>query len=147
MKALLQRVSRASVVVDGETTGAIGTGLLVFLGCAEGDGLAQMEKMVDRVASYRIFPDSEGRSNLDVRQAGGEVLVVSQFTLAADTRKGRRPSFDGALDPVAAKDLIHRFCARMRAESRLEVEEGVFGAFMKVEIHNEGPATYLLEVV
>ena len=105
------------------------------------------EQMAERVAGYRVFPDEEGKTNLYVRQAEGAVLVISQFTLAADTRKGRRPSFDGALDPAEARDLIHRFCVRLRDQEGLEVEEGVFGARMSVEIRNEGPATYLLEVV
>ncbi|RMH01967.1 MAG: D-tyrosyl-tRNA(Tyr) deacylase [Planctomycetota bacterium] len=145
MKALLQRVGRAEVRVDGEVRGRIGPGLLVLLGCERGDGPGQADRMSRRIAGYRVFPDRDGRTNLDVLQVGGSVLLVSQFTLAADTRKGRRPSFDPALPPDRARELVARVGTGLR-ERGLRVEEGVFGARMEVELVNLGPATYLLEV-
>ncbi len=145
MIALLQRVSRAEVRAEGRVAGRIGAGVLVFLGCQRGDGEAEARTMARRIAGYRVFADAEGRTNLDLTQVGGEVLVVSQFTLAADTRKGRRPSFDSALAPEPAAELVELACASLR-EAGLRVEEGVFGAEMEVELLNHGPASYLLEV-
>lgn len=145
MKALLQRVDRASVGVAGQEVARIGSGLLVFLGCERDDDVPRARQLADRVARYRVFPDEQGRSNLDIRQADGEVLVVPQFTLAADTRKGNRPSFSSALAPEQAQGLVVEFCARLRGAG-IHVAEGVFGAEMLVELLNHGPATYLLAV-
>lgn len=146
MKALLQRVDRASVRVDGQEVARIGTGLLVFLGCAKADGEAQARALAARVARYRVFPDDEGRTNLSVREARGAVLVVPQFTLAAETRKGNRPSFSSALAPEQAQGLVGIFVDELR-KHELTVGEGVFGAEMLVDLTNHGPATYLLELV
>lgn len=145
MKALLQRVDRAAVHVEGQEVGRIGTGLLVFLGCAKGDGEAEAKRLAERVARYRVFPDDAGKANLNVREALGSVLVVPQFTLAAETRKGNRPSFSHALPPEQAQVLVKLFAQVLR-ELGLLVAEGVFGAEMLVELTNHGPATYLLEV-
>jgi D-tyrosyl-tRNA(Tyr) deacylase len=144
MRALLQRVSRASVRVEGEVTGAIQAGLLVLLGCGQGDGDAEADALADKVANLRIFDDEAGalgRSVLDVR---GGVLVVSQFTLYGDCRKGRRPSFSGALPPGPAETLYERFINRLRAAG-LRVETGRFRATMAVELVNDGPVTLMLD--
>lgn len=143
VKALLQRVRRASVRVEGQVTGAIGAGLLIYLGCETGDGEAQARRLAERAARLRVFADEQGRSNLDLAQAGGAVLLVSQFTLAADLRKGHRPSFTGALEPAPARGLLEVFAAALRSRG-FRVEEGIFGAEMEVESVNHGPATYLL---
>lgn len=146
MRALLQRVDRAAVHVDGQEVARIGKGLLVFLGCAKADGEAEAERLAARVARYRVFPDDEGKTNLNVREARGSVLVVPQFTLAADTKKGNRPSFSSTLPPGQAQGLVEVFVRALR-DTDLVVAEGVFGAEMSVELTNHGPATYLLEVV
>ncbi len=144
MRVLLQRVSEARVRVEGRVVGEIGAGLLLFLACCRGDGPEQARELARRVASYRVFPDSEGRSNLSLLDVQGEALLVSQFTLAADTGRGRRPSFDPALPPAAAEPLVALFAATLRGTGT-RVAEGVFGASMEVELRNQGPATYLLE--
>lgn len=144
MRAVLQRVSSASVKVDGDTTGAIETGLLVLLGVARGDSAKDVDWMVEKVAGLRIFPDDEGKMNRSVEEAGGALLVVSQFTLYGDTRKGRRPSFDGAASPDEAKRLYELFVERARARG-LRVETGVFQAMMQVSLVNEGPVTLICE--
>jgi len=146
MRALLQRVDRAAVHVEGQEVARIGGGLLIFLGCARADTQSIAAKLAARVARYRVFPDSEGKTNLDVSQAGGSVLLVPQFTLAADTRKGNRPSFSTALAPEQAEGVVGAFVRALR-EQGLVVAEGVFGAEMLVELTNHGPATYLLELV
>lgn len=146
MRALLQRVDRAAVHVEGQEVARIGVGLLVFLGCARADTESIASKLAARVARYRVFPDAEGKTNLDVGQVGGSVLLVPQFTLAADTSKGNRPSFSTALAPEQAKSIVASFVAALREQS-LVVAEGVFGAEMLVELTNHGPATYLLELV
>lgn len=146
MRALLQRVDRAAVHVDGLEVARIGVGLLVFLGCARADTPLIAAQLAARTARYRVFPDPEGKTNLDVSQAGGAVLLVPQFTLAADTRKGNRPSFSTALAPEQAEEVVATFVAALR-EQGLVVAEGVFGAEMLVELTNHGPATYLLELV
>lgn len=143
MKALLQRVARARVVAEGRAAGEIGAGLLIYLGCEAGDGAAQARRLATRAAKLRIFADAEGRSNLDLTQAGGAVLLVSQFTLAADLSKGNRPSFGSALAPEPARALVSRFAEELRGRGH-RVEQGVFGAAMQVESVNDGPATYLL---
>lgn len=144
MKALVQRVTSASVRAEGRVTGAIGSGLLVYLGCERGDGEAQALRLADRTAKLRIFADDAGASNLDLAAVGGEILLISQFTLAADLRKGNRPSFTSALAPEPARALVARFGARLRERGH-RVAEGVFGAEMEVASVNAGPATYLLQ--
>lgn len=144
MKAVLQRVSSACVRVEGAEVGRIGSGLLVFLGVLAPDDEAAVERLLDRVLGYRVFSDAGGKMNLALAEVGGELLVVSQFTLAADGRKGRRPSFDAAAPPARARELYELFVQRAR-ERVPRVATGVFGAHMTVEIVNDGPATFLLE--
>ncbi|HEX9794708.1 MAG TPA: D-aminoacyl-tRNA deacylase [Planctomycetota bacterium] len=145
MKALLQRVDWARVKVDDRIVGEIGCGLLVLLGCEKGDTAADGVRLADRLAGYRVFEDAAERTNCSVRDVAGAVLVVSQFTLAADTRKGTRPSFSSALEPESARERVAEVVAALR-ESGLEVAEGEFGAAMVVELANRGPASYLLQV-
>jgi D-aminoacyl-tRNA deacylase len=144
MRAVLQRVTRASVTVDGSIVGQIGVGWLVLLGVAKGDLDDDSDRLADKVAVLRAFEDDAGKMNRSVAEAGGSVLVVSQFTLLADCRGGRRPSFTDAADPVEAEQLYLRFVERLRA-SGLPVETGVFRADMKVELLNDGPVTFLLD--
>ena len=144
MRVLLQRVSRASVRVAGRTVGAIERGLLAFVGVEHGDSEREVRYYADKTAELRIFPDSEGRMNLSVEDVGGAVLVVSQFTLAASTRRGRRPSYARAAAPAVAEPLYERFAARLR-ERGLPVACGRFQAMMEVELVNDGPVTILLE--
>jgi D-tyrosyl-tRNA(Tyr) deacylase len=144
LKVLLQRVSRAAVRVDGEVVGEIGRGLLVLLGVERGDGEGTADYLADKSAELRIFPDAEGRMNLSVEEVGGSVLVVSQFTLAASTRKGRRPSYSKAAEPELATALYERFMERLRSRG-VPVAAGVFQAMMDVELVNDGPVTILLD--
>lgn len=144
MRALLQRVSRASVEVDGKIVGEIGAGLLIFLGVATGDVEAQAQQLADKVANLRIFPDLEGKMNLSVRDTGGACLIVSQFTLYGDTRRGRRPSFDNAARPEIARTIYELFVESIR-RSGVRVETGVFQAHMMVSLANDGPVTLLCE--
>jgi len=144
MRAILQRVSRARVTVEGRTTGEIGAGLLVLLGVRKGDGEAEAEYLLDRVTGLRIFSDAEGKMNLSLLDTGGALLVVSQFTLYGDTRKGRRPGFDDAAPPETARRLYEHFVAKAR-ERGMAVETGEFQAMMTVELANEGPVTFLVE--
>lgn len=144
MRAILQRVRNASVTVDEEIVGAIDEGLLVFLGCGEGDTDEDMEYLVDKLINLRIFADAEGRMNDSLVDVGGQMLVVSQFTLYADTSRGRRPSFVKAMKPGPAKALYQRFCDRVLAEN-IEVETGVFGEMMDVELINDGPVTISID--
>jgi len=144
MKVLLQRVASASVRVEGRTVGAIGRGLLVFLGVEREDADADADYLADKTAELRIFPDKEGKMNRSVEDVGGAVLVVSQFTLAASTRRGRRPSYSRAAPPELAVPLYGRFMDRMRGRG-LEVAEGEFQAMMDVALVNEGPVTILLD--
>ncbi len=145
MRALLQRVSRASVAVAGDDVGRIDHGVLVFLGVEQGDNEARCLKLADKVAGYRIFADEEGRMNRSVCDIGGGVLVISQFTLAADTRKGLRPSFTPAAVPDEAETFYRRFVDRI-SERVERVATGRFGADMQVSLCNDGPVTFLLEV-
>jgi len=145
LRCLIQRVARAGVEVDGRVVGRIERGLLAFLGVQQGDDERRAELMAERVLAYRVFPDRAGRMNLDVRAVGGGVLVVSQFTLAADTRKGLRPSFSGAGAPEQARSLYDFVVARLR-ELHAPVATGVFGADMQVSLVNDGPVTFLLEI-
>lgn len=144
MIALLQRVRDASVEVDGQTVGAIGPGLLVLLGIAREDRSDQVPRLVERVATYRVFAARERPMEAAVEEIGGAVLVVSQFTLCADTRKGRRPSFDPAAPPAVAEPMYQQFVAGLRARG-LTVATGVFGAHMLVRSCNDGPVTLILE--
>jgi D-tyrosyl-tRNA(Tyr) deacylase len=144
VRAVVQRVSRAEVRVDGQATGRVGRGLAVLLGVARGDGEEDARSLAEKVASLRIFEDGAGKMNLSVRDAGGAVLVVSQFTLLGDARKGNRPGFTDAAPPEEANALYERFCALLR-ERGLEVGTGVFRASMEVELVNEGPVTILLD--
>ena len=144
MRALLQRVSRASVTVDGQIVGQIGQGLLVLLAVGQGDSEVQVKTLADKIAHLRIFGDDEGKMNRSLLDIGGEVLVVSQFTLYADMRRGRRPSFIQAAPPALAEPLVERFQAAIGAYG-LKVEGGVFGAHMDVELVNDGPVTIWLD--
>ena len=146
MKALLQRVRKASVEVDRKIVGAIDGGLLVLLGCARGDTSAAAAKMAKRILSYRVFEDADGLTNLNVLQVGGSLLLVSQFTLCADTRKGTRPSFSTAMAPELAQPLVAEVVEHLRVAG-VTVATGVFGAKMDVALVNTGPATYFLEVL
>lgn len=144
MKALLQRVTRASVSVASEVVGRIGRGLVVFVGVASGDTEKDAQYMAQKTVNLRIFSDEEGRFNLSALDIKGELLVVSQFTLLADTRKGRRPSFTEAAPPAQAEEIFERFVEQARAAG-LRVETGRFQQYMQVEIHNDGPVTILLD--
>jgi len=144
VKALLQRVSAASVSVAGEVVGRIGQGLVVFVGVANGDSEKDARYLAQRIVNLRIFSDQAGKFNLSALDIGGELLVVSQFTLLADTRKGRRPSFVDAAPPAQAEALFEFFVAEARA-SGLKVETGRFQQYMQVEIHNDGPVTISLD--
>jgi D-tyrosyl-tRNA(Tyr) deacylase len=144
MRAVVQRVSSASVAVSGETVSSIGTGLLVLLGVGKGDGEADVDFLADKVVNLRVFEDEAGKMNRSVLDAGGELLVVSQFTLLGDVRKGRRPSFTDAMEPVRANELYKSFCEACRRLG-VKVGEGVFRAEMKVALVNDGPVTLLLD--
>lgn len=144
MRAVVQRVSRAEVRVEGRATGAVGRGFLVLLGVAQGDDEGAAEALADKVAALRIFEDEGGKMNRALAEVGGGVLVVSQFTLLGDTRKGNRPSFGAAAAPELAERLYQRFCALLR-EKGLPVATGIFRAQMEVELVNDGPVTLLLD--
>jgi D-tyrosyl-tRNA(Tyr) deacylase len=144
MRALLQRVSHASVTVKGDVVGAIGPGFVVLLGVAHEDSEAEAKWLANKIAGLRLFEDREGKMNLSLSDVEGSVLVVSQFTLYADARKGRRPSFTKAARPEQAEPLVSTFAEQLRRRG-LQVEMGIFGAMMQVEIHNDGPVTLMLE--
>ncbi len=144
MRAVVQRVTRAEVRVGGEVVGRIAHGLLVLLGAGQGDGAADVDYLAEKVTNLRVFEDADGKLNLSVREVGGSLLVVSQFTLYGDCRRGRRPSFTEALEPVAAEALCERFVAQARATG-LAVATGKFRAMMDVELVNAGPVTLLLD--
>jgi D-tyrosyl-tRNA(Tyr) deacylase len=144
MKALLQRVTTGSVSLGDEEVGRIGRGLVVFLGVASGDTEKDAQYLAQKIANLRIFSDEEGKFNLSALDINGELLLVSQFTLLADTRKGRRPSFIEAAPPAQAEELFEYFVAQTRATG-LKVETGRFQQYMQVEIHNDGPVTILLD--
>jgi D-tyrosyl-tRNA(Tyr) deacylase len=144
MRAILQRVSHASVTVDGKIVGQIGSGLLILLGIGHGDSEAQVKTLAEKIVYLRIFEDEAGKMNRSLLDIGGEVLVVSQFTLYADARKGRRPSFTDAAPPSLAQPLVERFQEAIAAHG-LRVASGVFGASMQVELINDGPVTIWLD--
>ena len=145
MKAVLQRVTRASVTVEGERISAIDGGLLILLGVAEGDTRRDAEVLADKIANLRIFSDSDDKMNLSLLTTGGSALVVSQFTLCANCVKGRRPDFFGAAKPDTANELYEYFCKRIKDAGVTTVGKGVFGADMKVELLNDGPVTIILD--
>ncbi len=144
MRLVLQRVKGAEVKVEGQTVGKVGKGLVVFLGVRNGDGEGDAKYLAEKVTKLRVFEDTSGKFNLSIMDVGGEVLVVSQFTLYGDCRKGRRPSFTQASPPEEAIKLYQRFVALLQ-ERGLRVETGVFGSRMLVEIQNQGPVTFVLE--
>ena len=144
MRAVVQRVSQASVTVDDQVVGSIGHGLMILVGVTHDDGPDQADWLARKAAGLRIFEDSAGKMNLSLLDVEGQALVVSQFTLYGDIRKGRRPSFVDAADPEIAAPLIQRFAQTLQQHG-IPVEMGVFGAHMRVEIHNDGPVTLILE--
>jgi D-tyrosyl-tRNA(Tyr) deacylase len=144
VRAVVQRVSSASVEVDSQTVASIGAGLLVLLGVARGDGEREAQWLADKIAGLRVFEDQAGKMNLSVQEVGGAALVVSQFTLLGDCRRGRRPSFTDAAPPEEAERLYQVFAARLR-ETGLRTETGVFQAHMQVPLVNDGPVTLMLD--
>lgn len=145
MKTVLQRVSQASVTVEETITGQIDRGILVLVGFEKGDNTNKLDYHLKKLCNIRIFPDEAGKMNRSVKDINGAILVVSQFTLAGDCRKGTRPSFDQALPPAEAESLYNTFVRRLREESELQVETGIFAAMMQVALVNDGPVTLLLE--
>ena len=145
MRSVIQRVREGRVLVGGETVGEIGHGLVILLGAGQGDTQAEADRLADKIATLRIFPDAKGKTNLSILDVGGDVLVISQFTLYADCRKGRRPSFVHAAQPDLASPLVDSFAERLRQAGIRRVETGEFGAMMMVEIHNDGPFTIILD--
>ena len=145
MRAVIQRVLEASVSIDGETVSRIGPGLLILLGIEEGDGPADLEWLVGKTARMRIFSDDEDKMNRSIIDAGGEALVVSQFTLHASTKKGNRPSFIRAAAPGHSEPLYEAFCATLEKELGKPVARGVFGGDMKVALVNDGPVTIMMD--
>ena len=145
MKALIQRVSSSQVKVDGKLVGSVEKGLLVFLGLEKQDTRSMADKMINKIISYRLFPDQNQRMNLSLKDINGEILIISQFTLAADTKNGTRAGFSTAMPPLDAESLYDYFVESTRS-SDLKVETGIFGADMKVSLVNDGPVTFLLEV-
>ena len=145
MKSVLQRVSQASVTVDGQVIGQINRGILVLFGVEKSDEEAKLDYHVGKLLKLRIFPDNNDKMNRSIQDIGGELLIVSQFTLAGDCRKGTRPGFDNAMPPAEAEHMYTKFVERLRQESGLKVETGSFGAMMQVSLINDGPVTFLLE--
>lgn len=145
MKAVIQRVTHASVKVDGETVGSCGPGFLILLGVMAGDDEKEADKLVNKTVNLRIFEDENGKMNLSSLDIGGEMLVVSQFTLCADCTHGRRPSFTPSAPPDVANRLYEYFVRRLKENGISHVETGVFGADMKVELLNDGPVTIILD--
>ncbi|MXZ12283.1 MAG: D-tyrosyl-tRNA(Tyr) deacylase [Gemmatimonadetes bacterium] len=144
MRALIQRVCRATVRVEEQVVGQIDRGLLILLGISDTDGLSDMEYVAEKCVNLRIFEDDQGKMNRSLLDTGGQALVVSQFTLHADTRKGRRPSFNRAAPPDIANAIYEQFVQRLRTFG-IYTETGVFGAYMQVEIHNTGPVTLMID--
>ncbi len=144
MIAVIQRVARASVTIDSQTSGCIDTGLVILLGVASGDTENDVKFLVDKIAGLRIFPDEAGKMNISLKDVGGAALVISQFTLCGDWRKGRRPSFINAAKPDEGERLYDIFCEMLR-KTGIPVETGKFGAMMDVSLINEGPVTFVLD--
>jgi D-tyrosyl-tRNA(Tyr) deacylase len=144
MKVVLQRVKEASVKVNNKEISAIKNGILVLVGIDKGDNLTQAEFLASKIANLRIFPDIEGKMNLSVKDANGSILVVSQFTLSGDCRKGKRPSFDSAEHPLKAEPLYEQFVELIKKEG-ITVETGSFGAMMEIHLINDGPVTFIVE--
>ena len=144
MVAVLQRASEGKVTVDGRITGEIGTGLVILLGVTQEDGEKDADFLADRVAGFRIFNDEEGKMNLSVRDVDGVALIISQFTLAGNWRKGRRPSFTSAAPPEKGERLYEHFCEQLR-KLEVPVETGKFGAMMDVSLVNDGPVTFVMD--
>jgi D-tyrosyl-tRNA(Tyr) deacylase len=145
MRAVIQRVRQGRVSVEGQTVGEIGPGVVILLGVGQDDSPAEADRMATKIANLRIFSDQEGKTNLSLLDIDGEALVISQFTLYADCRKGRRPSFVHAGDPAVAEPLVDYFADQLRQAGVRRVETGAFGALMLVEIHNDGPFTIYLD--
>ncbi len=144
MRALIQRARQAKVTINGQVVGEIGPGLVIFIGVGRGDSQSQAAWLAEKIVNLRIFEDEAGKMNRSVREIGGAALIVSQFTLYADSQHGRRPSFTEAALPAAAAPLVERFTELMRQQG-IPVQQGIFGAEMLVEIHNDGPVTIWLE--
>ncbi|MBI5667581.1 MAG: D-tyrosyl-tRNA(Tyr) deacylase [Chloroflexi bacterium] len=145
MKVVLQRVSRGSVTVEERVVGAVERGFVALVGVTHNDTRAEADLLAKKTANLRVFEDADGKMNLSALDVGAGVLVISQFTLYADSRKGRRPSFTDAARPEVAAPLVEYYAERLRAEGIQRVENGVFGAMMQVEIHNDGPVTIMLD--
>ena len=145
MKALIQRVASSQVEVDGKTVGKIDKGLLVFLGLEKKDNELIADKMMSKIISYRVFPDENQKMNLSLKDIKADVLIISQFTLAADTKNGTRAGFSTALPPIEAESLYNYSVDKIK-ESNLKIQSGIFGADMKVSLLNDGPVTFMLEV-
>ena len=145
MKAVIQRVTRASVEVDGKIVGQIRTGLVILLGVAKGDTERDVMYLCEKIPALRIFNDEKGKMNQSLAEIAGGILAISQFTLLGDTRKGRRPGFDHAADPVTARRLYEQFVAELRRGTDLAIETGAFGAHMAIELVNDGPVTFMLD--
>jgi D-tyrosyl-tRNA(Tyr) deacylase len=145
MRVILQRVRQGRVSVDGQVVGAVDRGFVALVGATHRDTSAQAELLARKTAHLRVFEDDDGKMNRSVLEVGGGVLVISQFTLYADARKGRRPSFVEAARPEIAEPLVQHYAACLRAEGVDRVEQGIFGAIMQVEIHNDGPVTIILD--
>ncbi|MCL4300027.1 MAG: D-tyrosyl-tRNA(Tyr) deacylase [Anaerolineae bacterium] len=145
MRAILQRVQQGHVVVDGKIVGQIGPGYVILLGVTHGDGPTEVKKLAEKTVHLRVFEDEQGKMNLSALDTGAEILVVSQFTLYADARKGRRPSFTDAAPPEIAEPLVTQFAAQLQALGVKKVATGAFGAHMRVRIENDGPVTIVLD--
>ncbi len=145
MRVILQRVTHGSVTVEGRVVGAIDKGFVALVGVTHGDARADAELLARKTVHLRVFEDAEGKMNLSALETEGDMLVISQFTLYADLRRGRRPSFIDAAPPEIAAPLVAYYADRLRAEGITRVEQGIFGAMMQVEIHNDGPVTIILD--
>jgi D-tyrosyl-tRNA(Tyr) deacylase len=145
MKAVIQRVTHAQVNVNGELVGKIDKGLLVFLGIANDDNQSDSDYLIRKIINLRIFNDSDFKMNLSLKDVNGELLVISQFTLYADTQKGNRPSYTAAAQPIVAKEIYNSFLSKLEMEFGKKVEAGIFGADMKVELLNDGPVTIIID--
>lgn len=145
MRAILQRVQRGHVAVDGNVVGEIGPGYVILLGVTHQDGPAEVKKLAEKTVQLRVFEDDQGKMNLSALDTGAEILIISQFTLFADARKGRRPSFTDAALPEIAEPLVTQFVAALRSLGITKVQTGVFGAHMRVHIENDGPVTIILD--